>query len=149
MPRQMRPETPALCTPVEKHSIESRLKRAYIRLFIVPEGENGSRTISLERIGRYEVRLVEISSANSADRPPLWVELYAHDLQNAVDSCSCHELEEAVAAAEHLISQAKQLNEEAARTGMVDNPDGLDPKLPQRPIVSVTSMATRPLRGDR
>jgi hypothetical protein len=39
------------------------------------------------------------------------MELYSYDEKLVVDSCSFHELEEAVVAAENLISQASYLNE--------------------------------------
>lgn len=90
---------------------ELRVMRAYIRLFVVPEGKDGVRTVSLARIGNYEVRFVELPQTSPADKPPLWMELYAHDEKLVVDSCSFHELEEAVIAAEHLISQASYSNE--------------------------------------
>jgi hypothetical protein len=94
---------------------ELRIARAYIRLLLVPEGKDGERAVSLARIGDYEVRIVEVSQSSAADVPPLWMELYAHDVQSAIDSCSCHEFEEAAAAAEHLISQAKGMNELSQR----------------------------------
>jgi hypothetical protein len=90
---------------------ELRVIRAYIRLFLVPESKDGARTVSLARMGNYEVRFVELSQTNPADRPPLWMELYSYDEKLVVDSCSFHELEEAVVAAENLISQASYLNE--------------------------------------
>ncbi len=101
-------------TSVHKFS-ELRVTRAYIRLFLVPEGKDGARTVSLARIGNYEVRFVELSQTGFSDEPPLWMELYAHDVQLVVDSCSFHELEEAVIAADHLIAQAKSLNEQSRR----------------------------------
>jgi hypothetical protein len=79
------------------------------------EGKNGERAVSLARFGDYDVRLVELSQTSCA--PPLWMELYAHDTGSTIDSCSCHEFEEAAAAAEHLISQAKCLNESSEREG--------------------------------
>jgi hypothetical protein len=91
--------------------IELRLTRAYIRLFLVPVNDDGVRTVSLARFGNYEIRLVELSHAHASDLPPLWMELYAHNDQECIDSCACHELEEAVRIAEQLISQARELNE--------------------------------------
>ena len=59
--------------------------------------------------------MVEVSQGSSTDVPPLWMELYGHNEQSAIDSCSCHEFEEATAAAEHLIWQARCLNELSQR----------------------------------
>jgi hypothetical protein len=91
-----------------KSFTELRLTRAYIRLFLVPEGDDGSRTVSLARFGNYDVRLVEMPTAATAVSP-LWMELYAHDSQTAVDSCSCEAIEEAVQVADELIAQARHL----------------------------------------
>ena len=104
-----------MCKTYGNSFSELRVTRAYIRLFLVPEGKNGERTVSLARIGDYEVRLVEIVQTAAADVPPLWLELYSYDGRLVVDSCSCHELEDAVVAAEHLVSQAKCLNELSRR----------------------------------
>jgi hypothetical protein len=100
-----------VCKVLGNKFSELRVMRAYIRLFLVPEGKDGARTVSLARIGNYEVRFVELSRTSSPDKPPLWMELYAHDEKLVVDSCSFHELEEAVVAAEHLILQASCLTE--------------------------------------
>ena len=90
---------------------ELRIIQAYIHLSLTPVGKDGERTVSLARIGDYEVRAVEVSLGSSTNVPPLWMELYGHNEQSAIDSCSCHEFEKATAAAEHLISQARCLNE--------------------------------------
>jgi hypothetical protein len=97
---------------MNKNFTELRLTRAYIRLFLVPEGDDGSRTVSLARFGNYDVRLIEMPTAATAVTP-LWMELYAHDSQTAVDSCSCDAIEEAVQVAEELIAQARHLSEGA------------------------------------
>jgi hypothetical protein len=94
---------------------DQRVARAYIRLLLAPKGQDGSKTVSLARFGQYEVRLVELSQIDSADAALFWMELYAHDVQLAVDSCGCHELEEAVIAAEELVSQARRLNGSGAQ----------------------------------
>jgi hypothetical protein len=88
-----------------------------MRLSYVTPGGNGSKAVSLVRIGSYEVRLVEFAQVNSTHDTQLWVELYAHNLQCGLDSCACSDLEEAALAADALISQARQLNEEARPDG--------------------------------
>jgi hypothetical protein len=93
-------------TPGNKVS-ELRITQAYINLLLAPEIKDGERTVSLVRIGSYEVRLVEVPPTSSEDAPPLWMELYDHNVQSAIDSCSCHEIEEAMVAAEHLVWQAR------------------------------------------
>jgi len=90
-----------------------RVTQAYVRLFFVPESEDGARTISLARFGNYEVRLVELVQSDGACDPPLWVELYDRNTPGSIDSCSASDLEEMVCAAEQLLSEAKQLSEGA------------------------------------
>ena len=91
--------------------LEPRLVRAYVLLLFVPEDEHGFRTVSLDRYGHYDVRLVEIADDNpvTAAKSP-WVELYDHDCQVALDSCIPDDFEDAAIATEGLISQARQLD---------------------------------------
>jgi hypothetical protein len=103
-------------TPDNKIS-ESRITRAYISLLLAPEIKDGERTVSLARTGSYEVRLVEVPQTSSLDAPPLWMELFDHDVQSTIDSCSCQEIEEAMIAAEYLISQARCINESSQCEG--------------------------------
>ena len=65
--------------------------------------------MSLARFGSYEVRVIELSRDAAAGSFPVWLELYEHNTRSLLDSCGCSELEEAVAAANELISQARQL----------------------------------------
>ena len=95
-----------------------RVTQAYVRLFFVPESEDGARTISLARLGNYEVRLVELVQSDGACDPPLWVELYDRNIPGSIDSCSASDLEEMVCAAEQLLSEAKQLREGAEQGDM-------------------------------
>ena len=95
-----------------------RVTQAYVRLFFVPESEDGARTISLARFGNYEVRLVELVQSDGACDPPLWVELYDRNIPGSIDSCGASDLEEMVCAAEQLLSEAKQLREGAEQGDM-------------------------------
>jgi hypothetical protein len=104
-----------MCDSVPKGTTERQLVRAYTRLFLVPKGEDGSRRISLARFGNYEVVVVELAQAERA--PQFWMELYAHDIERALDSCACDDIEQAVSAAEGLIKQARKLYGESACGG--------------------------------
>jgi hypothetical protein len=92
---------------------ELTITRAYVRLFFASPNEDGSKTVSLARIGKYEVLLVEFAQPWLADSPPLWLELYAHDIDAAIDSCCCQDFEEMVYAAKQLILHAKEMNDES------------------------------------
>ncbi len=87
---------------------ERRLIQAYLKLFLVAEGDDGARIVSLARFGSYEVRVIELSRDASASIFPVWLELYEHNTVSTLDSCGCSDLEEAVTAAEDLMSQARQ-----------------------------------------
>jgi hypothetical protein len=89
----------------------ARLIRAYLAPSLEPAGEDGARTVSLARFGGYEVRLVEVTQALSAEIPPLWLELYSQGIGSSLDSCGCDEFEEAVLAADELVAQAKELHQ--------------------------------------
>src|SRR5262245_58127324 len=87
---------------------EARLIRAYLALFLVP-WEDGARSVRLARFGAYEVRLVEFAHDYlSGDGFPLWLELFAHDIQLSIDSRGCDEFEEAVSAADDLMAKASE-----------------------------------------
>ena len=88
---------------------ERRLIQAYLKLFLAAQGEDGAKTVCLARFGSHEVRVIELWHDASASGFPVWLELYEHDTHSTLDSCGCSELEEAVAAADELIAQARQL----------------------------------------
>jgi hypothetical protein len=73
--------------------------------------EDGSRTVSIRRFGTLEVRLVEFATRQQADSLEIWFELYDYDTQSSLDSCLCHDLDEAEPMLEHLFSSARHLTE--------------------------------------
>ena len=80
-----------------------RITRAYIKLLCIPEG--AAKMVSLARLGNYEVRMLE-SSQNDSDTAPLFsIELFDHDAQSPLDSCSCYSIDEGVAAFRDFISR--------------------------------------------
>jgi hypothetical protein len=104
-----------MCDMASTEITEQRLVRAYTRLFLVPKGEDGSRRVSLKRFGDYDVLIVEHAQGECV--PRFWMELYAYDLDVALDSCACDDLEQATIAADGLIAQARRLYEESAKYG--------------------------------
>jgi hypothetical protein len=108
MPRRDTLGTSLQDTVTRKYT-ERRLIQAYLKLFLAVQSEDGVKTVSLARFGSYEVRVIELWHDTSASGFPVWLELYEHDTHSTLDSCGCSELEEAVAAADELIAQARQL----------------------------------------
>jgi len=108
---------------------ELRLTRGYVHLCVAPLDADGAKIVTLARFGHYDVRLVELVPANPTDPASMWLELYSHETQCAIDSCRCYELEAAAQATEGLISQAKKLDE--ASRGMARKGNA-DPLLGQR-----------------
>ena len=96
---------------------EPHLIRKYLALFLVAPGEHGAKSVSLARFGSYEVRLIEFEEPVHLDGPSLWMELYAHDVASSLDSCGCSTLDDAVAAAEILITHANALYRRTAISG--------------------------------
>ena len=92
----------------------SNLYKAYLALTIATQKEDGSRTTCIKRFGAFEVRLVELVTSQKADALDLWIELYSHESQSSLYSCSCNDLDEAEPLLEHLICSARELNETSA-----------------------------------
>jgi hypothetical protein len=84
-----------------------------MRLAFVSQRGDGAKAVSLGRFGGYEAPLVELAQGSTANDTQLWIELYDHNLQHGLDSCSCTDIEEATIAARELITRARQLNAEA------------------------------------
>ena len=81
-----------VCRASEIEFSKLRITRAYIKLLCIPEG--AAKIVSLARLGNYEVRMLE-SLQNSSDAVPLFsIELFDHDAQLPVDSCSCFDIDE-------------------------------------------------------
>ena len=111
LPRRKRISRLAWSDATNRRSGETLVTQAYLQLVLVSWDGNGSRAISVAKYGTYEIRLLEVMSADPAEIPHLWVELYANDVQASIDACGCDDIEAATMAAEHVVSQAKQLEQ--------------------------------------
>jgi hypothetical protein len=100
-----------MCTKSSRTSGRLRITQAFIALSSIPEASSAPRTISIVRIGEREIRMSSASPSRSGGAPMFWIELFDHDAQVSVDSCSCREIDDAVAAFEALLAQAESLNE--------------------------------------
>lgn len=96
-----------MCTNSSRTSRRLRVTQAYIALSGVPGSSPTPRTISVESIGAYEVRMFSGSPARSGDAPLLWMELFDHDAQRSVDSCAFREIDDALSAFDELVARAK------------------------------------------
>jgi hypothetical protein len=90
-----------------------RLNNAYVGLALVPTCSDGSKTVTLKRYGDYEVRLIDFSQGGSTADGLFWLELYCHMTRLSLDSCRCDDLDDAEAAADYLVSRAKQLYDDS------------------------------------
>jgi len=88
--------------------IAARVTETYANLFLTPKQDDGSRYSVVARIGTFEVRLLELPSANYPEELGLWVELYDRDLRVGVDSYKCSDLDEAIDAAQFLTAEARK-----------------------------------------
>ena len=93
--------------------IAARVTESYASLFLTSTHDDGSRHAAIARVGAFEVRLLELPSANSPEEASLWVELYDRGHRVGVDSYKCGDLDEAIDVAQILMTQATQLNSEA------------------------------------
>jgi hypothetical protein len=87
---------------------ELRISQAYIKLLGLAQNAQGARTISLERIGNYEILMFDVSPDSATDAPLFWLELFDHETKSSVDSCSCTEIARAMAAFDDFVSLAKK-----------------------------------------
>jgi len=99
---------PALCK--SHRSVALTVTQAYARLLSIPASEKGVRSVPLAKFGNYEVRLAELSSVTSATDLPIWMELYDDHVRCSIDGYGCSDLEDAIPAAEDLLSQAQRLS---------------------------------------
>ena len=89
----------------------SQLYKAYVGLAVAGANEDGSRTVSVRRFGGLEVRLGEFTTRQEANSLDIWLELYDYDIHSSLDSCVCHDLDEAEPMLEYLLSCARRLTE--------------------------------------
>jgi hypothetical protein len=101
-------------TLTKRNGSLGQLSNAYVGLALVPESGDGSKTVTLKRYGDYEVRLIDFSQGRSSADCLFWLELYCHTTRSSLDSCRCDDLDDAEAAADDLVSRAKQLHDGAA-----------------------------------
>ena len=92
-----------VCKASEIEFSKLRITRAYIKLLCIPEG--AAKIVSLARFGNCEVRMLESSQGDSDAAPLFSIELFDHDAQLPVDSCSCFDIDEGAAAFRNFISR--------------------------------------------
>jgi hypothetical protein len=100
----------------DRKSVEALVTHAYLQLVRVSWDENRSRSAVLARFGNYEVRLVEFLPVANVDVPVLWIELHDMSNQVSVDTVGCDDLEAAVLAAAHAMSEAQELARKGSAT---------------------------------
>jgi len=96
-----------MCTKSSRTSGRLRVTQAYIALSDIPGSNPTPKSISLETVGAYEIRMLKGSPSHSGDAPLFWMELFDHETKSSLDSCSFHEIDEALNAFDELISLVK------------------------------------------
>jgi hypothetical protein len=91
-----------VCKASEIEFSKLRITQAYSKLLRIPDGT--AKVVSLARFGIHEVRMVGRSQSDS-EALLFSLELFDHDAQSPVDSCSCYGIDEGVAAFQDLISR--------------------------------------------
>jgi hypothetical protein len=93
--------------------VATRVTESYAKLFLNSKGDE-SHHVVIDRIGAFEVRLLEMPSGNAREGANLWVELYDRGLRSGVDSCKCSDVGEAIEAARFFMTQATRVKNDAA-----------------------------------
>jgi hypothetical protein len=100
-----------MCTKPGRTSGRLRTTQAFIALSSISESSSVPRTISIVKIGKYEIRMFNGPPIWPGGTRASWLELFDHNAQLSVDSCSCREIDEALTGFDELVSQAERLNE--------------------------------------
>ena len=100
-----------MCTKLSRTSGRFRTTQAFIALSIIPEGGVASKTISIARIGGYEIRMFSGLPSWPGGVPLIWIELFDHGARLSLDSCGCHEIDDAMAGFDALVAQAENPNQ--------------------------------------
>jgi len=61
-------------------------------------------------MGKCEIRMFSGPPRIPGDAPQLWMELFDHDAKMSIDSCSCHEIDDAMSVFEGFVSQVEDSN---------------------------------------
>jgi hypothetical protein len=96
-----------MCTNSSRASGRLRVTQAYIALSGIPGCHPAPKTVSLERVGDYEIRMFSGAPPRSDDAPLLWMELFDHAAQSSLDSASFREIHDALSAFDIFVAQAK------------------------------------------
>ena len=99
-----------MCTNSSRTSGRLRVTQAFIALSSISESSSAPRAISIVKIGRYEIRMFNGSPGWPGGMRLSWLELLDQDTRSSVDSCSCHEIDEALARFDELVLQAEAMN---------------------------------------
>jgi hypothetical protein len=91
-------------------NLKAQLVQARVQLQLATRGEDDVITATLVCHGAFEVRLIEPPDASQTGAFFFWIELFDHNRQVSIDSGGSDVLGEAVIAAEHLITQSKELS---------------------------------------
>lgn len=94
-----------MCKIVGSKFSKLRIAQAYMRLASIPESGSGIRIVSLESVGNYEIRMIEVPETSLTGAPLFSLELFDCVEQLSVDSCCCHGIEVAMAALERFASK--------------------------------------------
>ncbi|RDI53616.1 hypothetical protein DES45_11337 [Microvirga subterranea] len=90
----MLPEDEAPSLDGCRDQIEQKVVRAYVQLAVLPDDDDGSCTVTVERFGSLEVRLTETPRRGPTNLPWFWLELYSHGRGSVIDSLGCYEFDE-------------------------------------------------------
>jgi hypothetical protein len=91
--------------------LEAQLMEAQARLQRLPPGGDVPGTVTLVRLGSFEVRLLRPPSVLPASPARVWLELFDHDRQFSIDSVGVCDIADTVVAADELIDRATKLSE--------------------------------------
>jgi hypothetical protein len=88
---------------IPSDTLESRIVSAYHLLECAPGSDGSERFVVIERVGDYEIRLVDAWALLPDEKIPFWIELYDGATDTSLDSFTSPDVKKTAAAAEAMI----------------------------------------------
>ncbi len=102
---------------IPSETLESRILSAYGLLESALGNDTCERVVVIERVGCYEIRLVDPWALLPDEKIPFWIELNDTTTETSLDSFTSPDVKKTVAAAEQFISAARRLRERLTQNG--------------------------------
>jgi len=109
------PQLVTMSKRIPSDTLESRIVSAYHLLECAPGSDGSERFVVIERVGDYEIRLVDAWALLPDEKIPFWIELYDGATDTSLDSFTSPDVKKTAAAAEAMTAAAQRLHDRLPR----------------------------------